>query len=198
MPVLKDIPVARPHAPEARMRISEPPRRCRSEALDQCRHDVSIPVPPEAGGAEGARRRLNLPFRPRQAMDGQVPQQRSANGPGRRRLQLPLPASARPGPASDRRPDAAAVARASCGPRDAGARGSAPPTDPEWTDDPSRHAVIVKPPASTLLIENRQVYGSFRSLARSRSRREAGLCQADGTPFCHDPVSWKMRCRPVT
>ena len=90
MPVLEDVPVARPHAPEARMRVGELHRRRRRESLDQLRHELSVLFPPETGCAEGAGRRLDLPLRPGQAIDGQIAQQRTANRSGRRRVQLPF------------------------------------------------------------------------------------------------------------
>ena len=90
VPILEDVPVARPHAPEARMRVGKLHRRRRSEPLDQLRHELSVLLPPETGCAEGAGRRLDLPLRPGQAIDGLVPQQRTVNRSGRHPVQLPL------------------------------------------------------------------------------------------------------------
>ena len=72
------------------MRVGELRRRRCGEPLDQLHHDLPVLMPPETGRAEGAGRRLDPPLRPGQTIDGQVPQQRTANGPGRRRFQLPL------------------------------------------------------------------------------------------------------------
>jgi hypothetical protein len=90
MPVLQDIPVTWPHPPETGMDDSQPVRRRRDEAFDEFDHDLPIALPTETWSVERARRRLNLPFRPRQAVDGQVSQDRATNSPGRRTFDLPL------------------------------------------------------------------------------------------------------------
>src|SRR5258705_1725970 len=90
MPVLQDIPVTWPHPPETGMDHSKPVRRCRDEAFDQFDHDLPIALPTETWCAERARRRLDLPFRLWQAVDGQVSQDRSTNSPGRRTFDFPL------------------------------------------------------------------------------------------------------------
>jgi len=90
MPVLQDIPVAWPHPAETRMDDSQLVRRCRGEALDEFDHDLPIAFPTKTRRAERARRRLDFPFWPRQAVDGEVAQDRATDSTGRRAFEFPL------------------------------------------------------------------------------------------------------------
>jgi len=90
MPVLQDVPVTGPHAPETRVDDSQPVRWCRDKAFDQFHHDLTIALPTETWCAERTGRRLDLSFGPRQAVDGQVSQDCATNSPGRRTFEFPF------------------------------------------------------------------------------------------------------------